>query len=155
MQQRTQQTTRSLGDGPAYRAAWLRFVLALCASFIAAGYVAAISHMSFVVHARCAEHGVLVHVDAGGHVLDMGAATSSASIDEGAGGSAGDEHDHCMLGGAQAGEARVPEAGHRLLSHADPPAAAPVPAPRPARALVPPPPPIALLLLSPKSSPPA
>jgi hypothetical protein len=158
LQQRTKQTTRC--EGPAHRAAWLRFVLALGASLVAAGYLAAVLHMAFFAHARCAEHGELVHVDGDAHASapapgHHGAtdATSAPSAGEG-GEDPSDEHDHCLLGTAQSEQARIPEAGHRVLSLAPPPAVAPARAPRPPRVLVPPPP-IALLFLSPKSSPPA
>lgn len=157
MQQRTRPLPRSRRDAPAFRPGWLRFVLALCASFVAAGYFAAISHMTFVVHAWCAEHGSLVHADtdARDHAQVHGERPATTSLTAG-GAPSSDEHEHCVLGLAQPGEGRVPQAGHRLVPHEDPPEPLdPVPAQPPARTPVPPPPPIALLLLSPKSSPPA
>jgi hypothetical protein len=162
LQQQTRHIPPSRAGGPAVRAGWLRFVLALCASFFAASYLAAISHMAFVAHAWCAEHGELVHPGDGHEHAEHAAPGDDASrADTGAPavtqGEApwSDEHDHCALGAAQSGGVRVGEAGHRVLWQGDPPSVAPLPAPRAASERVLPPPPIALLLLSPKSSPPA
>lgn len=156
MQQRTRHTARSRSDVPAFRAGWLRFVLALCTSFVAAGYFAAVSHMAFVAHARCAEHGQLVHAGEGAHgpAEEHAQRAATTSVIDGDALSS-DEHDHCVLGVAQPDQGRVGQATFRLVPHDDPPVVAPLPAPRPARSLVPPAPPIAILLLSPKSSPPA
>lgn len=119
------------------------------------GHLAAITHMVFVAHARCADHGELVHVAASPRAAApderSGAAAALASGDA----SASDEHDHCLLGAPRPSHAGVAEAAHCLVPHDDPQVAAPLASAPRARAQVPPPPPIALLLLSPKSSPPA
>lgn len=137
----------------AFRLRFVRFVLAFFSAFVALGYLAAISHMAFVAHAACAEHGKLVHVQEsrGPSALPprQGAATVTSSDAVGS-----DEHEHCVIGIARTGDARVDSAAASLVPHEAPATVAPLvvsarsPAePRLGR-------PIAILFLSPKSSPP-
>ncbi|MEZ4301367.1 MAG: hypothetical protein R3B70_40915 [Polyangiaceae bacterium] len=147
---------RAPSDAPAPRTLFLRFAFAFLASILASGYLAAVTHLTFVAHARCAEHDALVHVAPAAHpAVATDAPRSSTTAIESTGAPAADEHDHCVLGMAQPADARVAEPARLLLPHPEPQVAAPLPAVCAPGDAVAPPPPIALLHLSPKSSPPA
>lgn len=135
----------------------MRSLFAFFASFVALGYLAAISHMAFVAHAVCAEHGELVHVEAAiGPSSDRAGDTSASapralSVDV----HPSDDHDHCVLGVAPPGEGSVERGAPRVVVlPPDPAETPPIEAPAWSPPPVAPAPPISILLLSPKSSPP-
>jgi hypothetical protein len=138
---------------PAYKRALLRLLLAFVTCFVASGYFASLTHMAFVAHTACAEHGKLVHVQGGAALLADGAgdteraATSDAVVS--------DEHDHCAGGTVQPGDTRTIGAAASITLPEDPPPRAEAAPPPRVEARVPLPSPIPILLLSPKSSPPA
>lgn len=108
--------------------------------------------MAFVAHVLCAEHGQLVHADRASVITEEPSGAPSAN---GGNATSPDEHDHCLLGIAQPGEAHIASARCDVLDGDRPGVTAPMPVRAPPNARVPLKAPIALLLLSPKSSPPA
>lgn len=135
-----------------------RFAVAALAAFFGVVHVAAISHMAFEAHARCVEHGEIVHVEAGradpGAPELAAAGASPHAIPSDA--HAAEDHDHCALGLAPPGEGRVARGAPAIVLDADdPPAFPPAVFVSQVRSAAVPAPPIAILLLSPKSSPPA
>jgi len=139
--------------GSAHEQGFLRFALAFVTWFAGLGYLASITHMAFVAHSACAEHGELVHVQSGAQHADPteGSASRVSERDT----VASDEHDHCAAAATKPAQARAsqPPVSVAVLD-SEPLKVEVVPlagsAPRLALA-----PPIPLLLLSPKSSPPA
>lgn len=137
----------------------MRALLAFFASFVAFGYLAAISHMAFVAHAICAEHGELVHVEpaVGSSPEPAGDGSASASAPRALSLDVhpSDDHDHCVLGVAPPGEAAVERGAPReIVVPPDPIETPALEAPSWTPPPVAPAPPISILLLSPKSSPP-
>lgn len=148
---------RAQRNAPAFQRAFVRSLIAFFAAFLGFVHVAAISHMAFVAHARCAEHGDLVHVEAAPAAAARPAIEadhpSPQAVPNDA--HAAEDHDHCALGLAPPDEGRVARGAPAPVLDADPPAAPLAVLPSQARpASVSPAPPIAILLLSPKSSPP-
>jgi hypothetical protein len=144
--------SRARADAPAFGRCFVRFALAFVSLFVAFGYFASLSHMALVAHTACAEHGKLVHVQAGRSVSAAPSADVTVTAPDSV---SSEEHEHCVIGIARTGEARVAAPAAGVSSHAEPavvvaPLAvlslAPAPATFPA--------PIEILLLSPKSSPP-
>lgn len=116
------------------------------------GPILAYAHMVSVGHARCPEHGELLHVDApetgGAPAASSNAARESGVAPDSSLASESHDHDHCVVTSARKTQAAVKSAGPAL----------PVATPQllhlarqstSARA------PIALYVLAPKNSPPA
>lgn len=102
-------------------------------------------HLATVRHARCADHGELVHADGhGGHAHQSGTTLEAPTPDGPA-----DEHDHCTIAVARETPVSLPQIArlpHRpTVVELDPPRLACAPAFATAR----------LYLLAPKTSPPA
>jgi hypothetical protein len=116
------------------------------------GPILAQAHMLLVRHARCAEHGELVHLDgADGDSIGTGATASSdvttvssSSPEE----AKSHGHDHCAAASARKTQAPV-NCPQLTLPAASSSAAAPLDPDAPSSA------PVALYLLAPKNSPPA
>src|SRR4051812_17014756 len=95
---------------PAYQQGLLRFAIAFVTWFSGVGYLTSITHMAFVAHSACAEHGELVHVQS---------AAPGAGMAQGSGAPArlgertavvSDEHDHCAAAATRPFEARAAHA---------------------------------------------
>ena len=127
-----------------------RFAALATGVLLLAGQLSSLAHFALVQHARCAEHGELVHARAeGAPVAAAPTATRGTSALTPAAAEEAHGHDHCVLGVAR-------RSGALLPGRTTPTAPAPRPSGVAARSLATPAAPsVALLRLAPKSSPPA
>lgn len=124
--------------------------LALClASLYVASTAASFAHLATTQHARCPDHGELIHVEAVAHDVDVDVDAPSELPSVARGGVAGEphHHDHCAVAPIVEGSAPLVT----IASEAPPPSPCRDPAPLPGdTAFVT----LARYLIAPKTSPP-
>ncbi|MBX7101014.1 MAG: hypothetical protein K1X89_25080 [Myxococcaceae bacterium] len=127
-----------------------RFAALMTGVLLVAGQLSSLAHFALVRHARCAEHGELVHAQGEGALTSAapraspGPAVQARALAEESHG-----HDHCVLGIARRSGALIPVQPALTLTAPHDAGVMTAPVSHPAG------PSVALLRLAPKSSPPA